>query len=99
MPVKLNSFRSLRALWVLHDRGILAHASSATGLIPPTEVGPLTATNDDTCSATAADVANSTLPTHPPRTYLELSGVWRTYQNFIGSEVKSTTHTQLINHV
>jgi hypothetical protein len=30
MPVKLNSFTHLRALTVLHDRGILAHATSVT---------------------------------------------------------------------
>jgi uncharacterized membrane protein len=31
VPVKLNSFTHLRALLVLHDRGILAHATSITG--------------------------------------------------------------------
>jgi hypothetical protein len=31
MPVKLNSFTYLRALLVLHDRGILIHVASVTG--------------------------------------------------------------------
>jgi hypothetical protein len=35
MRDKLNSITHLRALLVLHDRGILAHATSIT---PPTEV-------------------------------------------------------------
>jgi hypothetical protein len=31
MPVKLNSFAHLRVLLVLHDCGILAHATTITG--------------------------------------------------------------------
>jgi hypothetical protein len=31
MPVKLNSFTPLRALLILHDRGILAHATCVIG--------------------------------------------------------------------
>ena len=32
MPVELNSFTHIRALLVLHNRGIFAHATSVTGL-------------------------------------------------------------------
>jgi hypothetical protein len=31
VPVKMNSFTHLRALLVLHDRGILTHITSVTG--------------------------------------------------------------------
>jgi hypothetical protein len=40
MPVKLNSFAHLRALSVLHDRGILPPTQQAAslGTIPPPKV-------------------------------------------------------------
>jgi hypothetical protein len=53
MSVKLNSFTHLRALLVLHARGILAHATSATSKCIPSgwdHLRPPSFTLHKTCS-------------------------------------------------